>query len=102
MIHCFQFCFISIKTALRKQIVKRFEKNPIYKQLFKEDMINKILPEFVKGNEEEEQLIKQFDKFSTYFVGFFDVRKNLYSDQEISGAIAYRIIHQNQIVDNPC
>lgn len=94
--------FAAIKADMRKQIAKTFAKHPVYKQLFKEDMISKLLPEFVKDNEEEKALIRQFDKFSTYFVGFFDVRKNLYSDQEISSAVAYRIVHQNlpKYIDN--
>lgn len=94
--------FAALKAEMRKQITKKFEKNPYYKQLFKEDMLSKLLPEFVKDNEEEKALIQQFDKFSTYFTGFFKVRKNLYSDQEMSSAVAYRIVHQNlpKYIDN--
>lgn len=94
--------FAAVKADMRKQIAQKFEKHPFYKQLFKEDMIGKLLPEFVQDNEEEKALLQQFDKFSTYFVGFFDVRKNLYSDQEIAGAVAYRIVHQNlpKYIDN--
>ena len=94
--------FQAVQSDLRKQIAGEFQKMPVYKQLFKEDMISKILPEFVKGNEAEEQLIKQFDKFATIFTGFHEVRKNMYSDQEISVAVAYRIVHQNlpKYIDN--
>lgn len=47
--------------------------------------------------EEAENLIKNFDKFSTYFTGFNQNRENIYSAEEQQTAISYRIVHDNMV-----
>ena len=47
--------------------------------------------------EEAKKLIKNFDKFSTYFTGFNQNRQNIYSAKEQQTAISYRIIHDNMV-----
>lgn len=44
-----------------------------------------------------ENLIKSFDKFSTYFTGFNQNRENIYSAEEQQTAISYRIVHDNMV-----
>ncbi|MCM1156886.1 MAG: type V CRISPR-associated protein Cas12a/Cpf1 [Bacteroidales bacterium] len=93
---------VNIQTSLRKQIAKQFTKHPRYKNLFKKDLIKKDLIYFTKGCEEEQDLIKEFTDFTTYFEGFHKNRVNIYSDEDKSTAISYRIIHQNlpKYIDN--
>lgn len=86
--------FNKVKENLRKQIASAFINNSSYKYLFKKELIQNHLPEFVK-NENEKQMINKFSKFTTYFSGFHKNRENIYSDKEKSTAIAYRLIHEN-------
>lgn len=86
--------FDKVKAALRKQIVEAFKQGGSYNDLFKKELIQKHLPEFVES-EEEKEMVANFSKFTTYFTGFYENRKNMYSDEEKSTAIAYRLIHEN-------
>lgn len=86
--------FEVIKKELRKQIVEAFKKGGSYSDLFKKELIQKHLPDFVT-DEEEKKMIANFSKFTTYFTGFNENRKNMYSDEDKSTAIAYRLIHEN-------
>lgn len=93
--------FDEIKKALRKQIVEAFKKGGSYSDLFKKELIQKHLPEYVT-DEEEKKMVENFSKFTTYFTGFNENRKNMYSDEDKSTAIAYRLIHENlpMFIDN--
>lgn len=86
--------FDNVKEALRKQIVEAFKKGGSYGDLFKKELIQKHLPEFVT-DEEEKRIVGNFSKFTTYFTGFNENRKNMYTDEAKSTAIAYRLIHEN-------
>lgn len=86
--------FDKVKAALRNQIVKAFKKGGSYDDLFKKELIQKHLPAFVT-DEKEKQMVNNFSKFTTYFRGFHENRKNIYTDEEKSTAIAYRLIHEN-------
>lgn len=85
---------------MRKAIAKKLTSAPEYKQLGKEEMIKNLLPSFV--NDEEREIVESFKGFSTYFTGFFTNRKNMYSDEAKSTAIAYRCINENlpKFLDN--
>lgn len=87
--------FEYIKFKLREQISKAFTEEKTYKELFKEELFQKHLPEFVKGNKAEETLVEKFNKFTSYFSGFHENRKNIYSKEAQSTAIAYRLVHEN-------
>ncbi len=115
-----------VQEVLRKQISERFTKSEQYKRLFGKELIREDLAEFVKtpqyeniirgmpGNEhltdkEVNQIqesvqndIAQFDDFTTYFVGFYDNRKNMYVADDKSTSIAHRMIDENlpKFVDN--
>lgn len=90
-----------IKSALRNQIATAFTSQDTYNQLFNKDLIKKILPSFVKS-EEEKRLVAEFSQFTTYLTGFNTNRKNLYSKEDKSTSIANRIIHDNlpRFLDN--
>ena len=88
-----------LQAIMRKQISDRFSKHPNesinirFKNLFAKELIKIDLKEFVK--EEDKTLIAEFDNFTTYFTGFHENRKNIYTSEDISTAIGYRLAHQN-------
>lgn len=83
--------------SLRKQVSILLTSGEEFNRIDKKDLIEKDLLDFVAGNEEETEVIKSFKGFSTYFKGFFENRKNMYSDEEKSTAIGYRLVNQNMI-----
>lgn len=86
---------------LRKEIVDSFtsgEMKEVYSKLFQKDLISKLLQNWVKEKQEKGNNLyfdKNFEKFTTYFTGFHENRKNIYTNEAQSTAIAYRLIHQN-------
>ena len=94
--------FTEIKDNLRSIIVKRLtEKGAAYERIFKKELIREDLIEFLE-EEEDKDIVSQFADFTTYFTGFHENRANMYSAEEKSTAIAYRLIHQNlpKFMDN--
>ena len=100
--------FEKIQEELRKQIANAFNKSDIYKRIFSEKLIKEDLKNFIttqKDNDKREQdirIIEEFKNFTTYFTGFHENRKNMYSAEAQSTAIAYRLIHENlpRFIDN--
>ncbi len=94
--------FENIQTSLRKQVVSKLKKHPLYNSLFKKELIKKELINFTSAHPDEQQLVKEFSDFTTYFSGFHQNRENMYSNEAKSSAIAYRVIHQNlpKYIDN--
>lgn len=93
-----------VQTALRKEIVKGFntgEAKAIYQNIFKKELFTELLDEFVM-NLEDKKIVNDFKSFTTYFSGFHENRKNMYTDKEQSTAIAYRLVHENlpKFLDN--
>lgn len=86
---------------------KKSNKSPLFEQEF----IAKILPQWLENHpqaikkqdikkvditlEQAKEIIKKFDKFTTYLKGFNENRKNIYSSEEKSTAISHRIINEN-------
>ena len=94
--------FSEVKDNLRKIIVERLTtKGTAFERIFKKELIREDLPLFVQ-KEEDKAIINQFEDFTTYCTGFHENRKNMYSAEEKSTAIAYRLIHQNlpKFMDN--
>ena len=90
----------SLQSAMRKQIVKKFTSDERFKKLFAKELLSDLLPEIIKedksGNiSDKEEALKVFDKFSTYFTGFHENRKNLYSEEAKATAISNRIVNEN-------
>ena len=94
--------FEKAKESLRKQITKQLTKQEAYKRIDKKELIKEDLCNTIECNEEEKKAIEEFNDFTTYFRGFHENRKNMYSDKEQSTAIAFRLIHQNlpKFLDN--
>ncbi|MCQ2227445.1 MAG: type V CRISPR-associated protein Cas12a/Cpf1 [Bacteroidales bacterium] len=93
--------FDKVKENLRKQIVKAFKDTNGYGDLFKKELIQNVLPDYLT-DATQRQLVDNFSKFTTYFSGFHQNRENMYSDEAKSTAIAYRLIHENlpMFIDN--
>lgn len=95
-----------LEDSLRKQISKAFESytvngTKIYSLLFKKEFIAQVLPEFLTNGEDLE-IVEQFNKFSTYFQGFWQNRKNIYTAERKSTGVPYRCINDNlpKFLDN--
>lgn len=93
--------FVELQSKLRKQIADRFTRTEGFKNLFAKELIKDDLKRFIKS-EEEQKLISEFENFTTYFTGFHENRKNMYSSEEKATAIAFRLIHENlpKFIDN--
>lgn len=118
--------FELVKTNLRKQIASKLTKDDRYKRIGKKELIREDLVNFVNGDvyrltykrndkykdysedqldelrQKDLDLINEFSDFTTYFSGFHENRKNMYSDEDKSTAIAYRLINENlpRFIDN--
>ena len=94
--------FTEVKDNLRAIIARRLtEKGSAYDRIFKKELIREDLIEFLEDSKDKE-IVRQFADFTTYFTGFHENRANMYSSEEQSTAIAYRLIHQNlpKFMDN--
>ncbi|MEE0879314.1 MAG: type V CRISPR-associated protein Cas12a/Cpf1 [Treponemataceae bacterium] len=88
------------QSGARKKIVEAFKKHTDYDKLFKDGLFKELLPALIQNSSDseisnKEEALKVFDRFSTYFVGFHENRKNMYSEEEKSTAISYRIVNEN-------
>lgn len=86
---------------MRKAISKRFKNNGC-DALFKEALIKETLPKYNDGDAAKVEILKHFRNFTTYFSGFHENRKNIYSGEGKSTEVAYRIVDQNlpKFLDN--
>lgn len=85
------------QAELRKQIKIFLTASEKYKRIDKKELIEDDLLEFVKDCPEDTAIVKSFKGFTTYFRGFNENRKNMYSDEEKSTAIAFRAVNQNML-----
>ena len=117
--------FKEIQENLRSVIAKELTDDNAYANLFGKNLIesykdkedkNKIIDsdliQFINtaepsqldsmSQDEAKELVKEFWGFTTYFVGFFDNRKNMYTSEEKSTGIAYRLVNENlpKFIDN--
>lgn len=94
--------FEKVKESLRKQIVAGFKADAFkveFKELFGKELITKNLPEFVANHKASDGselfFVTDFDKFTTYFQGFHENRKNIYTSEDKHTALAFRLVHEN-------
>jgi len=93
--------FEKIEADLRKQVVKALKDDDKFDVLFKKEIITQELTDFVQ-DEDDKTSIENFQNFTTYFQGFFENRKNMFSEEAKSTAVSYRIVNQNlpKYIDN--
>lgn len=89
-----------VQDKLRKLISNRLTKDSRYGRIFKKELIQEDILTVITP--EERALIEEFRNFTTYFTGFHENRKNMYTAEAQSTAIAYRLIHENlpKFIDN--
>lgn len=117
--------FATIQQNLRSKIAETLTKDKAYANLFgnklieshkdkedKNNIIDSDLIQFVstatpdqldsQSKDDATKLIKEFWGFTTYFTVFFENRKNMYTSEEKSTGIAYRLINENlpKFIDN--
>ena len=83
----------ALKANMKCAIFDKLTKDIRYKKIISKELIKEILPEYV--SEEKKELVNEFKNFTTYFVGFNDNLKNVYSNENKSTEITYRLIEQN-------
>ncbi|KIX20262.1 hypothetical protein SY27_14115 [Flavobacterium sp. 316] len=94
----FKADFKKVQDNLRKEIVSSFtegEAKAIFSVLDKKELITIELEKWKNENNLAVYLDESFKSFTTYFTGFHQNRKNMYSAEANSTAIAYRLIHEN-------
>ena len=86
----------------RTEIYKILSDDEKFKQLFNAKLLTNVLPEFIKNqnidNEEKQEKISTvelFQRFTSSFTDFFKNRKNVFSKDEISTSICYRVVQEN-------
>ena len=92
---------IAEQKKLREEILKLFTSDKRFKALTAatpKDLFNSILPEWFgeKSNSGfNKNALETFQKFTSYFTGFQENRKNVYSAEAIPTAVPYRIVNDN-------
>ena len=89
-----------LQDKLRKVIADALTKDNRFKRLDKKELIREDILSVITPD--ERALIDEFRDFTTYFTGFHENRRNMYSAEAQSTAIAYRLIHENlpKFIDN--
>ena len=96
----------SVQAALRKEIAQGFqsgEAKEIFSKIGKKELITELLEKWISQQAGKDIYFDDsFKNFTTYFGGFYENRRNMYSDKAQSTAIAYRLIHENlpKFLDN--
>ena len=82
---------------MRKCLIDIFEKDKDFKFLFNEKLFSKLLKKEIddRGSPNEIKSFKTFNKFSGYFKGFHENRKNIYSNLDKHNSLAYRAVSEN-------
>lgn len=103
------------QTKLRQHIVEKIKKTQGYDNFFKKELITQDLPDWLKNNPQAKSedlpdidpkdypgIVAEFKKWTTYFNGFHENRKNIYSNEAKATSIAFRIVHENlpRFLDN--
>jgi CRISPR-associated protein Cpf1 len=90
-----------LEQSMRKKVAKALTDGSEYKRLFQKDLIEELLPAFLQ-NADEKAVVERFRGFTTYFMGFHENRKNMYTHEAKATAVGYRCINQNlpRFLDN--
>ncbi|MBR3311683.1 MAG: type V CRISPR-associated protein Cas12a/Cpf1 [Solobacterium sp.] len=84
-----------IKADLRKQITSVFEEDKRFKTLFGEKFFSEILKKYYSDDDEALKILASFEGFTTYFVGFYENRRNIYKSDDIATSVTHRLVTEN-------
>lgn len=100
----------AVKDSLRKEVVAYFKKHETFKILGSDKLIREKLQPWIIENRKRinndnlatDEEIKDFYNFTTYFTGYHENRKNMYSEEEKATAVSHRLIDENlpKFIDN--
>ncbi len=95
----------SIQGQLRKKLsnakgeIFKTDKEPFGKEFIESILISWLKKRYQNGQDLDHkhkiEIITKFKGWTTYFGGFEENRKNIYTEKEHSTAIGYRLIHEN-------
>ncbi len=88
--------------SFRKRIATALKSDESAKKLFGKDVFRDLPEELPDLGAGEKEHIAEFYNFCTYFSGFFENRKNMFTDEEKSTGIANRCVAENlpRFLDN--
>lgn len=86
-----------IQKKISKNISLMINSDGDFKKIFGKEFVKDILKRYLeeKGDQKSLDLVSKFDEWTTYFTGFYDNRKNVFSDKDIPTSIIYRIVYDN-------
>ena len=87
-----------IQKSLRSAIAKAFTSSENYKKVFGKELFTQLLPEYWEKHpvsEDSKDACETFSRFTTYFTGFHENRKNIYSADKEGVSIPWRIVNEN-------
>lgn len=92
--------FSKCQDKLRKEIVSLLKNHENFPKIGNKEIIK--LLQSLYDNDTDYKALDSFSNFYTYFSSYNEVRKNLYSDEEKSSTVAYRLINENlpKFLDN--
>lgn len=85
----------SSKNDLRKSVAKCFVG---LSSILKAGFLKNILPEWMEEQDYDHkdiQVVRSFNKFTSYFADYFKLKKSLFSSEAKSNTLAYRIVDVN-------
>lgn len=90
-----------IRTALLEHVKKqKVGTEDLFKGMFSSKIITgEVLAAFpeIRLSDEENLILEKFKDFTTYFTGFFENRKNVFTDEALSTSFTYRLVNDNFI-----
>ena len=99
----------NVQVSVRKKLLEAIKNKPIpvgkgtkdlYKAMFEKEIVTGEVCAAFPGidlTDEEKAILDKFKKFTTYFTGFFENRKNIFTDEGISTSFTYRLVNDNFI-----
>lgn len=93
--------FNKAQDLLRKEVVEKLKAHENFTKIGKKDILD-LLEKLPSISEDDYNALESFRNFYTYFTSYNKVRENLYSDEEKSSTVAYRLINENfpKFLDN--
>lgn len=83
-----------IKKNLYKLVAAHLQDSPKFERMFKKEIIKEDLKNFV-GDGNKNLIISEFDEYTTYFMGYHNTRKQIYSKDGIQNSVPYRLVDDN-------